>query len=323
MSNQPRYLGIVAELRRRIIHGELPPGAKAPSTRQIAREWGVATATAAKVLATLGQEGLVRAEPRSGTVVTGTNRAPNRMTNRAPTARPRPTYGSRPPELTRERVVQAGIAMADAEGLAALSMRGVAARLGVAPMSLYRHVTGKDELVLLMADAVFGEEGYPAQPPAGWRPQMELCARTLWSLYRRHPWLTQLSPVTRPLPLPNLAMHADWALAALDGFGLDAAAMCDLHVLFFSYVHGVAIHLEREQQALSASGLTEDEWMDSQTPKMQAILESGRYPTFAKVLTSLSADGYDLVLDNVFELGLRSLLDGLASQFEPTTVNAV
>ncbi|XVS65427.1 TetR/AcrR family transcriptional regulator C-terminal domain-containing protein [Actinosynnema sp. CA-299493] len=307
MSTGPRYLGIVADLRRRIEEGEWPPGAKVPSTRRIAAEWGVAAATAAKALDTLARDGLVRAEPRSGTVVADTRR---------PAAgKHRPAHG-RQPELTRERVVRAAMAIADAEGLGVLSMRGVAARLGVAPMSPYRHVAGKDELVVLMSDAAFGEQGYPDRPPEGWRARLELCARTLWSLYRRHPWLAQLTPITRPLPLPNLAVHAEWALAALDGFGLDAADLCDLHVMLFSHVHGVAVHLEREQQALGASGLSEDEWMDRQEPAMEAITGSGRYPTFARMFTALSRDGYDLDLDHLFELGLRSLLDGLALRLD-------
>lgn len=213
--------------------------------------------------------------------------------------------------------LRAAIAIADAEGLAVLSMRGVAARLGVATMAPYRYVAGKDELVMLMADTAFGERGYPARPPAGWRARLELCARTQWSLYRRHPWLAQLAPITRPLPLPNLATHAEWALAALDGHGLSTAAMCDLHVLLFSYVQGIASHLEREQHAAGSSGLSEDEWMTNQAPALETITGSGRYPTFARMLTTLAAEGYDLILDNLFELGLRALLDGLATRLRP------
>jgi AcrR family transcriptional regulator len=192
----------------------------------------------------------------------------------------------------------------------------VAARLGIATMAPYRHVAGKDALVMLMADAVFGERGYPAQPPPGWRARLELGARTLWSLYRRHPWLAQLSPVTRPLPLPNLATHAEWTLAALAGLHLSAPALCDLHVLLFSYVQGIAVHLEREQQALGASGLSEQEWMDNQAPALAAIVGSGRYPLFATMLGTLQAEGYDLILDDLFELGLRTLLDGLTIRFD-------
>ncbi|TQM80961.1 tetracycline repressor-like protein [Saccharothrix saharensis] len=144
----------------------------------------------------------------------------------------------------------------------------------------------------------------------------ELCARTLWSRYRRHPWPAQLGPITRPLPLPNLAVHAEWAPAALDGSGPSAAEMCDLHVVFSSYVHGIAVHLERGQQALGASGPSEDEWMESRASAMGAITGSGRYPPFAWVLGELAEEGYDLDLDELFELGLRSVPDGLAPRLD-------
>ncbi|MEV6774537.1 TetR/AcrR family transcriptional regulator C-terminal domain-containing protein [Nocardia sp. NPDC051030] len=315
MPTIPRYLGIAADLRDRIVRGELVPGAKLPSTRRIADEWGVATATAAKALAVLIQEGLAYSEPRSGTMVTGPSRRSAAKTAPVQRSSRRPAHDKQQ-DLTRQQVVQAAIAIADAEGLAALSMRGVAARLGVAAMAPYRHVAGKDELVMLMANAAFGERGYPAQSPPGWRMRLELCARTLWSLYRQHPWLAQLTPITRPLPLPSLAAHAEWALAALDGLGLSASAMCDMHVLLFTHVQGIAIHLEREQHALGASGLSEDDWMDHQAPALRSITESGRYPTFATMLTTLAAEGYDLILDDLFELGLRSLLDGFAIRLD-------
>jgi DNA-binding transcriptional regulator YhcF (GntR family) len=290
-----KYVVIADELRGRIARGELPPGARVPSTRRLAADHGVAMATAAKALALLGQEGLVRAEPRSGTVVASRER---RGSQRG---------------LTRDRIVRAAIEIADAEGLAALSMRGVAARLGAATMAPYKYVTGKDELVLLMADAAYGERGYPENPPPGWRERLTLGGRTLWSLYRRHPWLAQLAPITRPLPLRNLGLHAEWALAALAELGVDAATLCDLHVLFFSYVQGIAIHLEREQHALAASGLSEEQWMDKQAPAM-APMTLGR-PVFAKMLRELGETGYDLVLEDIFESGMRALLDGLALRF--------
>ncbi|WP_410630444.1 GntR family transcriptional regulator [Amycolatopsis sp. cmx-4-83] len=291
-----KYVAIAEELRGRITRGELPPGARVPSTRRLATDHGVAMATAAKALALLGQEGLVRAEPRSGTVVAG---------------RERRSGGHR--TLTRDQIVRTAIAVADAEGLAALSMRGIAARLGVAAMAPYRYVTGKEELVLLMADAAYGERGYPANPVGDWRERLTLSGRTLWSLYRRHPWLAQLAPLTRPLPLRNLGMHGEWALAALAELGVDAATLCDLHVLFFTHVQGLAIHLEREQHALAASGLSEEQWMDRQAPLM-GTMTSGR-PVFTKMLRELGETGYDLVLDDIFESGMRALLDGLALRY--------
>ena len=254
----PPYLRIVAELRRRIADGELAPGDRVPSTRQITREWGVALATATKALATLRREGLVVARPRVGHVVSWPESGPVRR-HRTPDH-----------ELSRGRIVRAAIEIADAEGLAALSMRGVASRLGVAVMSPYRYVDGKDDLVLLMTDAAYGEESYPAEPPAGWRARMELGARTLWTLHRRHPWLAQVGSPTRP-PLPNLLVHAEWALSALEGHGLDPATMLNLHVLTYSFIQGIAVNLERDAH-----------------------------------------DGRDLDLDELFETGLKLMLDGLS-----------
>jgi DNA-binding transcriptional MocR family regulator len=141
----PPYRRIAAEIRQRITSGALRTGDRVPSTRQLVQEFGVAMATATKVLATLRQEGLVRTLPGIGTVVD----APS---THAPALR---GPGQPEPGLTRQRIVDTAVGIADAEGLAALSMRRTAADLGVTTMALYRHVPGKDQLLLLIADAVF------------------------------------------------------------------------------------------------------------------------------------------------------------------------
>uniref|UniRef100_A0AAU2ADA5 TetR/AcrR family transcriptional regulator C-terminal domain-containing protein n=1 Tax=Streptomyces sp. NBC_00093 TaxID=2975649 RepID=A0AAU2ADA5_9ACTN len=299
----PPYLRIVAAIRRRIADGELAPGDRVPSTRQIAGEWGVALATATKALTTLRLEGLVEARPRIGTVVAGT--APAAPARR----RPSPVPDSEQ-ELSLDRIVRTAIDIADTEGLLALSMRGVAARLGVAAMSPYRYVPSKDDLVLLMADTAFGEESYPANAPEEWRSRIELGARILWTLYRKHPWLAQIGSLTRPLLVPNLMVHGEWMLRALDGHGLDPTKLFDIHVLLYSHVQGLAVHLEMEAHAEAATGQSEDQWMDSRTPALQELVESGRFPTFTKVVGAFE-DGYDLRLDALFEFGLKALLDGL------------
>ncbi|WP_327257258.1 TetR/AcrR family transcriptional regulator C-terminal domain-containing protein [Streptomyces sp. NBC_01244] len=307
-ASDPPYLRIVAGIRQRIADGELAPGDRVPSTRQIAREWGVALATATKALTTLRLEGLVEARPRIGTVVAGTAvAAPARR-------RPSPAPDTEQ-ELSLDRIVRTAIEIADAEGLSALSMRGVAARLGVAAMSTYRYVPSKEDLVLHMADAAFGEESYGADAPEGWRTRIELGARTLWSLYRKHPWLAQLGSLTRPLLVPNLMVHGEWMLGALDGHGLDPTTLFDIHVLLYSHVQGLAVHLEMEAHAEAATGQSEDQWMDSRAPALRDLVESGRFPTFTKVVGAFG-DGYDLRLDALFEFGLKALLDGLTSIVE-------
>ncbi|MEV4893105.1 TetR/AcrR family transcriptional regulator C-terminal domain-containing protein [Nonomuraea sp. NPDC055795] len=300
----PPYIRIVADIKRRVAEGELKPGDKVPSTRGLARDWNVALATAAKALTLLAQEGVITSEPRVGSTVAG-----------AGPARDRPPT---PSDLTRERIVRIAIEIADAEGLAALSMRGIAAKTGAATMSLYRHVGGKEDLVRLMADAAYGEFGYPEPLPEGWRARFELSARGLWSLYRRHPWLPHVTALTRPLILPHLMRHAEYALASLDGYGLDALTRQNIHVLIYNYVQGVAVHLEREAQQDAATGMGDDEWMDAQGPGLEELRASGAYPHFAAVVAGLG-DDYDLDLDAFFEFGLTPLLNGLATLIEPST----
>ncbi|MEU9691267.1 TetR/AcrR family transcriptional regulator C-terminal domain-containing protein [Amycolatopsis japonica] len=290
----PPYLRIAAEIRRRITSGELREGDKVPSTRLIIAEWGVAMATATKVLATLKRDGLVVAKPGAGTVVASRTRK----------AAPRTEA-----ELSRERVVKAAIRIADAEGIRALSMRRVASGLGVATMALYRHVTAKEELILEMADMALGEIRFPPEPPSGWRAQLELMARAQWALFRRHPWLAQALSITRPQPLPNLLTHADWATRALDGHGLPASTIMYAHITIFNHVRGIALSFEAEADTESGTAVTADAWLAEHEPILWDLVSGGRFPNFAGVVSRAPFD-YDL--DTLFEFGLQRLLDGYA-----------
>ena len=141
------YARIVADIRERIESGELPPGSRVPSTRRLVADYGVAMATATKALSALRQAGLVRPLPGVGTVVADGGPAP----------RPVPARSRKPPQASTgtDDVVRAAIEMADADGLGGLSMRRIATQLGIATMSMYRHVSSRDELVVRMLDAVF------------------------------------------------------------------------------------------------------------------------------------------------------------------------
>lgn len=301
----PPYLRVAAEIRRRIADGELAPGDRVPSTRQIAKEWNVALATATKALTTLRQEGLVRAKPRVGTVVAA---PPGHPESTDP-----PTAPATERELTRERIVRTAVEIADADGLTAVSMRSVTARLKVATMSAYRHVTSKDDLVLLMADTVFSELDLGAEAGAPWRARLEKGARALWALHRAHPWLAQIGPLTRPLILPNLMAYSEAMLHALDGHGLAPTTMLNVNVLLYGHVQGLAIQLEREVQARRSTGLSEDQWLATRAPTLASLTASGDYPTFTRVIEALGDSGYDLDLDELFELGLSSILGGVTA----------
>ncbi len=289
------YLRIADSIRRRIEAGQLKPGERAPSTRALARKWGVALATAAHALQTLTAEGLLQSVPRVGMLVA------NGVGKRAPSRAPL--------DLTRGRIVETAIEIADKEGLAQLSLRGVAARLGAPVTSLYRHVDGKEALLRAMTDAAVGEESLPLVPPAGWRAQLELAARRQWSVLRRHPWLARLISITRPRALPNLIAYADWVLRALADHGLDAAQRMRLHIVLHGFIQGLAVNLETEADAASETGISDSDWMNTQLGEFTALAASGRYPEFARVMEELDA-GFEVDMDQLFELGLATTLDG-------------
>lgn len=305
----PPYARIAAELRGRVERGELVPGDRMPSTREISRTWGVAIATATKVITALRQDGVVRTVPGVGTVVA----APS--TTRPPRRRAEPAAG-----LTAGRIVAAAVAIADAEGLDGLSMRRVATDLGAGPMSLYRHVADKDDLLLQMMDAVMRQEWQPpASPPAGWRAQLELAGRTLWTAFRRHPWLAPALSLTRPQPIAGGMAYTEWVLTALDGLGLDLPAMFDVHLTVFNYARGTAVNLEPEAAAQAVTGLDNEQWMETQEAALRSIVGTGDFPHFERILSM----DFDLDLDVMFERGLGYLLDGLRVALDTPNQGAV
>ncbi|MBF9132908.1 TetR/AcrR family transcriptional regulator C-terminal domain-containing protein [Plantactinospora sp. S1510] len=312
----PPYLRIVAEIRRRIGAGELGAGDQVPSTRQIMQQWGVAMATASKVLTVLRHEGLVRAEPGRGTVVVGGPERPRpdpagALSTRTPRRR---STGRTESELTQPHVVRAAIEIADTEGLPATTMRRLATELQVATMSLYRHVRGKDHLVVLMADAAFGEAELPDPAPSGWRAQLEYVCRLQWSIYRRHPWLSQVVSLTRPLLAPNAMAHTEWTMRAVSGRGLDLGTVIHVAATTANYVRGTAVNLEREAEAEQDTGITDDEWMRTRSAAVAAMFSAGAFPLLA---SSANRPDVDLNLDSLFEFGLQRLLDGMAPLFRP------
>lgn len=299
------YLRIVAVLRERIVTGALRPGDRVPSTRQLMQDFGVAMATASKVLATLRQEGLVRAAPGIGTLVAPEPR-------RARPTRPRRSRESEQ-ELTAERIIACAMDIADREGMAALSLRRVASELDVATMTLYGYVAGKDELVLRMSEAAFAESPLPERRPPGWRARLELVCRLQWSIYRRHPWLVQVMPLTRPRPEPHAMAHTEWALDALDGLHLDPVTMLYIHVTTTSYVRGFAINFELEAEARHDTGITDVEWLREQDAALAGMFATGSFPLLARATAQLGAE---FNLDRIFEFGLARALDGIGVLIE-------
>jgi DNA-binding transcriptional regulator YhcF (GntR family) len=295
----PTYRRIAGELAARIATGDLAPGDRVPSTRQLMAAHGVAMATATKVITRLREQGLVEAKPGVGTVV---------------------KRGAAPPAAApdRARVVRTAITIADAEGLPGLSMRRLAGALAVPTMSLYRHVKDKEELILLMMDEVMA-----ANPPPphldpdtdDWRECVEAVARLQWAMYRRHTWLAQAISFTRPLLAPNAMAHTEWVMRALERFGMDPNLQFRAAVMVANYVRGTAVNLAEEAQAEQDTGMTDEQWMRSQQARFAAALATGRLPLMARYA---AADDREFGLDALLDIGLRAILDGLRQRFHDT-----
>ncbi|MEU4313985.1 TetR/AcrR family transcriptional regulator C-terminal domain-containing protein [Nocardia sp. NPDC024068] len=311
MSKTPRpaapYLVIAGEIRDRIRDGRLKPGDRVPSIRQIAGRWGVAIATATRVLATLREEGLVEAKVGAGTVVSahgGRRRPPAPGRERSPALR-----AAEPTDRTaqRKRLLRSAVAIADSEGLEAVSMRRLAADLGAGPMSLYRYVANKEELLTQMADEVFGELELPAPGAREWRADLEMSARRQWRLCRRHLWLPRVISFTRPLLAPNMMAQTEWVLAALDGLGLPLPVRMHEALTLHALVVTLALSMAEETEAEQDTGITLAGWQAAQRTRARDLLDGGGFPLLAALSESAPTD-----LEELFEYGLARHLDGFA-----------
>lgn len=219
--------------------------------------------------------------------------------------RERPARGPKP-ALTLDRIVSAAVEIADAEGLEALSMRRVAAELGVGTMSLYRYVPGKAELLDMMLDKVNEGSGAASLEGLDWRGVMDVFAREARGLYLAHPWLLQVNQA-RPVLGPNALTGVEGILHGLTGIGLTDQEM----VMVLSVVEGFVMGVTREHvnalQAEEQTGVSNQEFWAAQEPILAKAMNSGAYPTLAQ----LDVNAFDVSGERIFEFGLQCLLDGL------------
>jgi AcrR family transcriptional regulator len=229
----------------------------------------------------------------------------------------RPNRGPKP-GLSVERIVHAAIELADAEGLAALSMRRVANQLGVGTMSLYTYVPGKAELLDVMLDTVLGEVVAGEEREVdGWRARLEQRARSYWALYRRHPWALQVSGA-RALLGPNETALFDSALHAVAGIGLGAGEMVLVVSLVGGYARGAAQGAVEAADAARLTGVTDDQWWQAHEGILDKYYDATRFPTVTAVQQAGGFDppegGLDYNLQHAvdsFEFGLQRVLDGI------------
>lgn len=211
-----------------------------------------------------------------------------------------------PSPLKREQIVRAAIAVADAEGSQGVSMRRIAGELGAGAMSLYRHVSGKEDLLDLMLDEVFAEIALPATPNGDWRASLRALAHTTRAVFRRHPWVLPLL-TSRPTLGPNYLRWFEFSLAAVATLGLNIQTTTQVVGVVNAYVIGVVGYELAEEENTRRTGFSEADKHRYATPYVQQVIASGKYPHFERFF----AEGATPDPDQGFAFGLDSLLDGL------------
>ncbi|GAA2610267.1 TetR/AcrR family transcriptional regulator [Dactylosporangium fulvum] len=222
---------------------------------------------------------------------------------------PAPKRGPKP-KFTVAGIVTVAVALADAEGLTAVSMRRVAEQLGVTAMSLYTYVPSKAELLDVMVDVVSAEAVRPAYESDGWRARLHEVARINWELYRRHPWLLQIA-TTRPVLGPNVIAKYDFELRAFEGAEVPDINTDMLLSLVLNYVAGAVRAVVQADQAAQTTGMTEEEWWGAYAPLLAEVLDASRFPTAARVGQAAGEEYGAGDPVRAYEFGLERVLDGI------------
>jgi len=227
--------------------------------------------------------------------------------------------GARARGLTRADIVDIAVAVADAEGTAAVSMRRIAKDLQVGVMSLYWHVESKEELHQLMLETVQAE--IEAQVPSGdWRADLAAYARNTRAAMHRHPWAIDYIGAGPPSG-PQDARNADRLIGALDGLGLDIMTTIWILMTLSTYVMGATLREIQEVRWHRAaeetmSGMPEGDIAEALAEFDRRVRGSGRYPYLAKVLDAGIDPDAPETRDERFEFGLSCVLDGIAARIK-------
>jgi AcrR family transcriptional regulator len=206
--------------------------------------------------------------------------------------------------------------LADAEGLEAVTMRRVAAALGVAPMTLYTYVPGKAELLDLMLDAAY--TSMPRADTSGqpWRKRLAAVADENKALFDNHPWAATISTIRPPLG-PGMMAKYEHELSALEGLGLDDVLMDASLAYLLSFVQAWA-RAAADARAVQHDTATDDsEWWATTGPLLTRVLHESAYPIAARVGSAAGAahgSAYDP--GHAYTFGLERVLDGLSTLIE-------
>jgi len=209
--------------------------------------------------------------------------------------------------LSRDRVLSAAVAIADAGGVGSLTIRSLADKLGVKPMSVYHYVANKEEILDAIVDLVFAEVELP-RPGGDWQAEMRRRAVSARQVLGRHPWAIALLQ-SRTSPGPATLRHHDAFIGTLRDAGFSVAMTAHALALIDSYVYGFAL----SEAALPIHG---PESVAEIAGSMMQAYAPDAYPHLAEFTTEhVIRPGYDF--GEEFPFGLDVILDGLARAVRP------
>jgi AcrR family transcriptional regulator len=228
----------------------------------------------------------------------------------------RPEPGTRRPRFTRDQIARTALAIADAEGFDAVSMRRVASELGAGTMTLYHYVSNKDDLIELMDDALMGEVLVPPDelPLDDWRAALRRIAEGSLGAFLRHPWA--LDALTGSAFGPNGTRHFDQSLAAVSSLRLSAREKMELLATVDDYVFGFVMRLQTGMRDRDGADYQDPANFDAMLDYAERLLATGDYPH----IRALLGDGDRRAVwreiaaswsEERFSSGLDRLLDGI------------
>jgi AcrR family transcriptional regulator len=211
--------------------------------------------------------------------------------------------------LTIAAIVKAALDVADAEGFETVSMRRVAAKLGVGAMTLYSYVDSKDDLLTHVFDEVMGELLVPEPLPGDWREALTAISRRTRDVWLEHPWLAA-SIGARSEFGPRAMRHVEQSLEAVAPLGLGGPESMQVIAVVDDYVMGYTLRRVASGQAFSTADAADD-WRATMEERFRAALDSGAFPRLAE----LARSEWSWLGRDRFETGLALLLDGIEARY--------
>jgi AcrR family transcriptional regulator len=224
-------------------------------------------------------------------------------------------------EMSVERIVDVAVELADAGGLAAVSMSAVANALGFTPMSLYRYVTAKDDLVLLMQERGTGLPPESVVEAEGWRAGLDLWMRGTVEVYVRHPWLLDI-PISSTPVTPNNLAWLEAGLQVLEPIGISLNEKVSILLALTAQSRWEGLVYRGYNEAAQAAGSTPDDLELAATAILEALVTPEEFPyvhaaVMAGVFSPDAGDGED-----PFAFGRERVLDGVESYLAKAPVTA-